>query len=171
MGLFGDSTLDRKINTSMSKIQGMRLAPAMAGAYGMSQSLANQGMDAASRQLAMQESSRATNSLARQARDKKSFLAMAPGLYKSSNDFALRLAADDAMIRRQNTLSGIETGMQFGQAQTELEKYRNEAQYNELSATKARRAQTMTGILNAAGSIGGAMLGNPSGLKGIFGKK
>ena len=170
MGLFGPSKLDKQMSNAMNNIQGISLAPEMRAAYNQSQMLANQGMDAASKQLAIQQQSRSINALTSAAKGKRSFLAAAPGLYQSSGDFALRLAADDAMTRRETQMAGIQMGMQFGQAQSELDRYKAEAKFNELSAKKARRAQTLSGILSAAGAIGGAMLGNPSGLGGIFGK-
>lgn len=152
------SALDRSIKSSMGKIQGLQLAPEMRTAYQQSQALAGQGMDAASRQLAIQESGRGMAAGLRALKGKRSLLAGAPGLFTSSNDLALRLAAQDAMMRRENQMAGIQTGMQFGQAQSDLQKYQAEAQYNELAAKKARRAQTLSGILNAAGSIAGAAL-------------
>jgi hypothetical protein len=170
MGLFGPSKLDKQISNSMSGIQGMQLAPEMRAAYNQSQMLSNQGMDAASKQLAIQQQSRNMNALTSQAKSKRSFLAAAPGLYQSSGDFALRLAADDAMMRRENQMAGIQMGMQFGQAQNELQRYQAEAQYNELAAKKARRAQTLNSAFSLVGAIGGAALGNPSGLAGVFGK-
>lgn len=169
MGLFGPSKLDKQISTAMSGIQGMQLAPEMRAAYNQSQMLANQGMDAASKQLAIQEQSRGLNALTSAAKSRRSFLAAAPGLYQSSGDFALRLAANDAMMRRENQMAGIQTGMQFGQAQTELQRYKAEQQYNELAAKKARRAQMVSGIIGAVGSIAGAALGG-AGAAGGFGK-
>jgi hypothetical protein len=170
-GAFGKSKLTKQMEESMQNIQDLKLAPEMQTAYQQSQALAGQGMDAASRQMAIQEQARGQNAIASQAKSRRSFLSSAPGLSQSSSDFALRLASDNAMIRRQNQLAGIQTGMQFGQAQSELDKYKVESKYNELSAKKARRAQTLSGIMSAAGAVGGAMLGNPSGLSGIFGKK
>jgi hypothetical protein len=113
------------------------------------------------------------NALTSQAKSKRSFLAAAPGLYQSSGDFALRLAAEDAMIRRENQMASIQTGMQFGQAQTELQRYKAEQQYNELAAKKARRAQMVSGIIGAVGAIGGAALGGAGaagGFSSLFGK-
>lgn len=171
MGLFGPSKLDRQISSSMNKIQGLSLAPEMRAAYNQSQALAGQGMDAASKQLAIQEQGRGVTAGLRALRGKRSLLAGASGLLSGANDMALRLAAQDAMMKRENKMAGIQMGMQFGQAQSDLDKYKVEAQYNELAAKKARRAQTLSGIMSAAGAIGGAMLGNTSGLSGIFGKK
>lgn len=163
------SALDRNIKSSMGRIQGLQLAPEMRTAYQQSQALAGQGMDAASKQLAIQESARGLNATLGALRGKRSLLAGAPGLYTSSNDLALRLAAQDAMMRRENKMAGIQTGMQFGQAQSELQKYQAEAQYNELAAKKARRAQMLSGIINTVGSIAGAAIGGGAGI-GKLGK-
>lgn len=163
------SKLDRQISASMNRIQGLSLAPEMRTAYNQSQALAGQGMDASSKQLAIQESGRGINAGLSALKGKRSLLAGAPGLYASSNDLALRLAANDAMMRRENQMSAIQTGMQFGQAQSELQKYQAESQYNELSAKKARRAQLVNGIIGAVGSIGGAMMGG-AGAAGSLGK-
>jgi hypothetical protein len=160
-GIFGKSKLTRQMEEAMKNIQGLGLSPEMMDAYQKSQALAGQGMDAASRQMAIQQQARGQNALASQARSKRSFLASAPGLLQSSSDFALRLAADDAMIRRENQLAGIQTGMQFGQAQSDLQKYKAEAVYNELSAKKARRAQTLSGLMSFGGQVLGAALGKP----------
>ena len=156
--IFGKSKLTRQMEEAMKNIQGLGLSPEMMDAYQKSQALAGQGMDAASRQMAIQQQARGQNALASQARSKRSFLASAPGLLQSSSDFALRLAADDAMIRRENQLAGIQTGMQFGQAQSDLQKYKAEAVYNELSAKKARRAQTLSGLMSFGGQVLGAAL-------------
>jgi hypothetical protein len=155
---FGKSKLSKQIDESMKNIQGLTLAPEMQTAYQQSQALAGQGMDAASKQLAIQESGRGMAAGLGALRGKRSLLAGAPGLYATSNDLALRLAAQDAMMKRENQMAGIQTGMQFGQAKSELDKYKREAQYNELSAKKARRAQTLSGILGAVGSIAGSAL-------------
>ncbi len=157
-GIFGKSKLTRQMEEAMKNIQGLGLSPEMMDAYQKSQALAGQGMDAASKQLAMQENARNQAAGFSALRGKRSLLAGAPGLYASSNDAALRLAAQDAIIRRENQLAGIQTGMQFGQAQTDLQKYKTEALYNELSAKKARRAQTLGSILGGIGSIAGAAL-------------
>jgi len=175
MGLFGPSKLDKQISSSMRGIQGLNLAPEMRTAYQQSQALAGQGMDAASRQLAIQESGRGMAAGLGALRSKRSLFAGAPGLYASSNDLALRLASQDAMMKRENQMAGIQTGMQFGQAQTELERYKAEQKYNELAAKKARRAQMLSGIIGAVGGIAGAALtggasaaGGGSFLGGLF---
>lgn len=167
------SKLDKQISASMSGIQGMQLSPEMRAAYSQSQMLANQGMDAASKQLAIQEQGRGLAAGLSALKGRRSLLAGAPGLYASSNDLSLRLAAQDAMMRRENQMTGIQTGMQFGQAQNELQRYKAEAQYNELAAKKARRAQMVSGIIGAVGSIAGAALGGAGaagGLASLFGK-
>jgi len=157
-GAFGKSKLTRQMEESMKGIQNLNLAPEMQTAYQQSQALAGQGMDAASKQLAIQEGARMQAAGLGALRSKRSLLAGAPGLYASSNDMALRLAAQDAMIKRENQMMGIQTGMQFGQAQSELQKYKTEALYNELAAKKARRAQTLSTVLGGIGSIAGAAL-------------
>jgi hypothetical protein len=167
------SKLDKKISGAMNRIQGLALSPEMRAAYEQSQALSRQGMDAASRQLAIQEIGRGVSAGLGALRGKRSLLAGVPGLFASSNDSALRLAAQDAMLRRENAMAGIQTGMQFGQAQTELERYKAEQQYNELAAKKARRAQMLSGIISAVGGIAGAAMtggaaGGGSFLGGLF---
>ena len=157
-GAFKKSKLSKQIDESMKNIQGLSLSPEMQTAYQQSQALSGQGMDAASKQLAIQESGRGMAAGLSALKGKRSLLAGAPGLYASSNDLALRLAAQDAMMKRENQMAGIQTGMQFGQAKSELDKYKAEAQYNELSAKKARRAQTLGSIIQGVGSIAGAAL-------------
>jgi hypothetical protein len=161
MGLFGPSKLDRQISSSMKSIQGLSLAPEMRTAYQQSQALAGQGMDASSKQLAIQEQGRGLTAGLRALRGKRSMLAGAAGLLSGANDMSLKLASQDAMMRRENQMAGIQTGMQFGQAQSELERYKKEQQYNELAAKKARRAQTLTGIINTVGSIAQAAIAKP----------
>ena len=173
-GVFGPSKLSKQIGESMEGIQGLGLAPETKAAYQQSQTLAGQGMDVASKQLAIQEGGRAQAAGFAALKGRRSALAGAPGLAASSGDLALRLAAQDAMMRRENQMAGIQTGMQVGQAQSELEKYKAEAKYNELSAKKARRAQTLGSALSAAGAIGGAVLtagGSAGSIGKLFGKK
>lgn len=157
-GAFKKSKLSRQMDESMKNIQGLSLSPEMQTAYQQSQALSGQGMDAASKQLAIQESGRGMAAGLSALKGKRSLLAGAPGLYASSNDLALRLASQDAMMKRENQMAGIQTGMQFGQAKSELDKYKAEAQYNELAAKKARRAQTLGSIISGVGSIAGAAL-------------
>jgi hypothetical protein len=157
-GALKKSKLSRQMDESMKNIQGLSLSPEMQTAYQQSQALSGQGMDAASKQLAIQESGRGMAAGLSALKGKRSLLAGAPGLYASSNDLALRLASQDAMMRRENQMAGIQTGMQFGQAKSELDKYKAEAQYNELAAKKARRAQTLGSIISGVGSIAGAAL-------------
>jgi hypothetical protein len=161
MGLFGPSKLDRQISSSMKSIQGLSLAPEMRTAYQQSQALAGQGMDASSKQLAIQEQGRGLTAGLRALRGKRSILAGAAGLLGGANDMSLKLASQDAMMRRENQMAGIQTGMQFGQAQSDLEKYKKEAVYNELAAKKARRAQTLGSIISTVGQVAGAALGKP----------
>jgi hypothetical protein len=94
------SKLDRKISGAMNRLQGLALSPEMRAAYEQSQALSRQGMDAASRQLAIQEIGRGVSAGFGALRGKRSLLAGASGLLASSNDSALRLAAQDAMLRR-----------------------------------------------------------------------
>lgn len=169
MALFGPSKLDKQISGSMNKIQGLSLAPEMRTAYNQSQALAGQGMDAASKQLAIQEQGRGVTAGLRALRGKRSLLAGASGLLGGANDIALKLAAQDAMMKRENQMAGIQIGMQFGQAQSDLDKYKVEAQYNELAAKKARRAQTLGSIIQGVGAIAGAAMGG-AGTAGGFGK-
>jgi hypothetical protein len=157
-GALKKSKLSRQMDESMKNIQGLSLSPEMQTAYQQSQALSGQGMDAASKQLAIQESGRGMAAGLSALKGKRSLLAGAPGLYASSNDLALRLASQDAMMKRENQMAGIQTGMQFGQAKSELDKYKAEAQYNELAAKKARRAQTLGSIISGVGSIAGAAL-------------
>ena len=117
-------------------------------------------MDAASKQLAIQEQGRGLASMLGALRGRRSLLAGAPGLNASSSDFGLRLASQDAMMRRENKMAGIQTGMQFGQSQSDLQKYKTEAIYNELAAKKARRAQTLGSISGGIGAIAGAAIGS-----------
>jgi len=131
----------------------------MRTAYQQSQALAGQGMDASSKQLAIQEQGRGLTAGLRALRGKRSILAGAAGLLGGANDMSLKLASQDAMMRRENQMAGIQTGMQFGQAQSELERYKKEQQYNELSAKKARRAQTLGSIVGGIGAIAGAAIG------------
>lgn len=168
MGLFGPSKLTRKMNDAMARIQGLGIAPEMQQAYEQSQSLGNIGMDAASMQLAIQEQARGQNLGMAALKGRRSVLAGLPGLAISSSDFATRLAAQNAMMKREGKLAGIQAGMQFGQTKMDLEKSKAEAQYNELAATKQARRQLTSSIIGAVGAIGGAALSGGVGAGGSF---
>jgi hypothetical protein len=156
---------------ALGKLGAMEMAPESQVAYQQSQQMANQGMDAASRQLAIQESARGQNANISALRSKRSLLAGAPGLNVSSNDFALRLAAQDAMTRRENKMSAIQTGMQFGGQKTALDQYKNEQFLNYYLGKQASANSALTGALNAVGSLAGATMGaagNAGGFKALF---
>lgn len=168
MALFGPSKLTKQMDASMQRIQNLGIAPEMEQAYQKSQSLGNMGMDAASMQLAIQEQARGQNLGISALKGRRSVLAGLPGLAISSSDFATRLAAQNAMMKRDNMLSGIQTGMQFGQAKMELDKSKAEAQYNALAAKKQARQQLTSSIIGAVGAIGGAALSGGVGAGGSF---
>ncbi len=158
-GLFKKSKLTRQMEDAMGRIQGITVAPEMQQAYQQSQTLANQGMDAASQQLAIQEQARGMNTALGALGGRRSALAGIPGIAASSSDFATRLASQNAMMRRENKLAGIQTGMQFGQAQMDLEKSKAEAQYNALAAKKQARQQLTNSIIGTVGNIAGSFIG------------
>lgn len=142
----------------MGRIQSLGIAPQMQLAYQQAQSLGNVGIDAASRQLATQEQARGMNMALSGLRGRRSALAGIPGLAASSSDFAARLAAQDAMMKREGKMAGIQAGMQLGQTQMELDKSKAEADYNALAAKKQARQQLTNSIIGAVGSIAGAAL-------------
>lgn len=162
----GKSRLDRESDRAMANIQAMQLDPTLNQAYQMSQGMANQGMDAASRQMAIQEANRgiaAGLSGLRRVRGGQSQINRLAG---ALGEFGLGLAAKNAEMLRQNKQIGIQTGMQFGQLATDLEKSKKEALFNKITAEQNRRAQEASGLMNMAGAIGGTFLGNP----GLFKK-
>lgn len=158
-GLFKKSKLTQQMEDAMGKIQGLQVAPEMQQAYQQAQALGNQGMDAASQQLAIQEQSRGMNTAINALGGRRSALAGIPGLAASSADFATRLAAQNATMKQQNKMAGIQAGMQLGQTQMELEKSKAEAQYNALAAKKQARQQLTNSIIGTVGSIAGAAIG------------
>ena len=118
-------------------------------------------------QLARQEQARNINAITSAAKGKRSFLASAPGLAQSSGDFALRLAADNAMIRRQNQMAGIQTGMSYGQQAMALQQMKNEALINRGVAKRNTLNQTLTTGLTGAANIGASLFtGGLGGKKG-----
>jgi hypothetical protein len=158
-GLFGKSKLTKQMDASMARIQGLEIAPEMQQSYQQAQSLGNVGMDAASLQIAREENARGQNAAFGALGGRRSALAGIPGLMASSGDLAKRLAAQNAMMKREGKMVGIQSGMQLGQAKMELEKSKAEADYNALSAKKERRAQLMGSIIQGVGSIAGAAIG------------
>lgn len=158
-GLFKKSKLTQQMEDAMGKIQGLQVAPEMQKSYEQAQSLGNQGMDAASQQMATQEQARGMNTAMSGLAGRRSALAGIPGLNVSSNDFALRMAAQNAMMKREGKMAGIQAGMQLGQTKMDLEKSKAEAQYNALAAKKERRAQLLNSIIGTVGNIAGAAIG------------
>lgn len=157
-GMFGKSKLNKQMDEAMARIQNIGMSPEMQQAYQQSQMLATQGMDPASKQMAIQEQARNINASLLGLKNRRSALAGMPGLAISSGDFATRLAAQDAMMRRENKMAGIQVGMQFGQSQMDLEKSKAEAQYNALAAKKQARQQMWSSILSSAGQVAGAAI-------------
>ena len=158
-GLFKKSKLNQQMEDAMGRIQSLQVSPEMQQAYQQAQALGNQGMDAASQQLAIQEQGRGMSTAIGALGSRRSALAGLPGLAASSSDFATRLAAQNAMMKREGKLSGIQAGMQLGQTKMELEKSKAEAQYNALAAKKQARQQLVNSIIGTVGSIAGAAIG------------
>lgn len=153
-------------NQGMTNLMNMEVAPESALAYQQAQQMGKQGMDAASQQLAIQEGARGMNMAFRAAGGRRSTLAALPGLAASSGDLATRLAAQNAMMKRENMMSAINTGMSFGQQKTALQQMKNEALINKGSADRSRLNQTLSGALTAAANIGASAL-----TAGMGGKK
>jgi len=137
----------------MENLMNMEVAPETQQAYQQSQMLAGQGMDAASQQLAMQEQSRGMNTALRALGTRRSALAGISGLAASSGDFALRLAAQNAMMKRENQMSNIGLKMQYGRDVLGLQQMKNEALINKATADRSRLNQTISSAASAAAQI------------------
>jgi hypothetical protein len=146
----------------MQNLMNMEVAPETQQAYQQSQMLAGQGMDAASQQLAIQENARMMSAQLGAAGSLRRKLSVISGF--NSNDFALRLAAQNAMMKRDNTLQAIQTGMQFGGQKTALQQAKNEALINKGVAERSRLNQTLTTAITGGAQIAGALLGKPPGV-------
>jgi hypothetical protein len=146
----------------MQNLMNMEVAPETQQAYQQSQMLAGQGMDAASRQMAIQEQARGMSAQLGAAGSLRRKLSVISGF--NSNDFALRLAAQNAMMKRDNTLQAIQTGMQFGGQKTALQQAKNEALINKGVAERSRLNQTLTTAITGGAQIAGALLGKPPGV-------
>ena len=166
MALFGPSKLTKQMDASMARIQGLGIAPEMQQSYQQAQSLGNIGIDTASLQIAREEDARGQNAAFAALGGRRSALSGIPGLMASSGDLAKRLAAQNAMMKREGKMAGIQSGMQIGQAQMELQKSKAEADYNALSAKKQARQQLLGSIIQGVGSIAGAAIaGGMGGVK------
>lgn len=146
----------------MQNLMNMELAPESQQAYQQSQALAGQGLDEASRAMAVQENARMMNMGLRAAGSRRSALAALAGF--NSNDFATRLASQNAMMRRDNMMQAIQTGMQFGNQKTALQQAKNEALINKGTAERSRLNQTLSSVISGGAQIGAALLGKPPGV-------
>jgi uncharacterized protein YaaQ len=146
----------------MQNLMNMELAPESQQAYQQSQALAGQGLDEASRSMAIQENARMMNMGLRAAGSRRSALAALAGF--NSNDFATRLAAQNAMMKRDNMMQAIQTGMQFGGQRTALQQAKNEALINKGVAERSRLNQTLSSVISGGAQIGAALLGKPPGV-------
>jgi hypothetical protein len=164
------SALTRQMNTAMGNIQSQQIAPEMTGAYNQAMQLGRMGMSDASKQFAVQNQARGFNALMRASNLQRGKLSLAGGLGSQLNEFNLGLAKENEDLMRQGKMAGINAGMQIGQAQNELTRYKNEAAYNELSAKKERRAQLLNGVIGAVGSLAGAALTGGLSAGGAFTK-
>ncbi len=146
-------------NQGLQNIMNMDMTPEQQQALAQSNVMANQGMDAASLQIAREEQARGQNAAFSALGGRRSILSAMPGLMVSSGDFAKRLAAQNAMMRRENQMSNIGLKMQYGQQANALTQMKNEALINKGTADRNRLNQTVTGALNAVGSIAGSLIG------------
>jgi hypothetical protein len=145
----------------------MQMSPESQIAYQQSQMMANQGMDAASKQLAIQENARMMSAQLGAAGSLRRKLSVMPGF--NSNDFALKLAAQNAATRQQNMLAGIQTGLQFGGQKMALDQYKTEQLMNYNLGREAAINKSKTGVLSGIGSVAGSLIG-AAGQAGGFGK-
>lgn len=143
----------------MQNLMNMEMAPEQQQALTQSNAMANQGMDAASLQIAREENARGQNAAFAALGGRRSALSSIPGLMVSSGDFAKRLAASNAMMKRENQVSNIGLKMQYGQQANALQQMKNEALINQGTAERSRLNQTLSSALSAAGSIAGAAFG------------
>lgn len=143
----------------MQNLMNMEMAPEQQQALTQSNAMANQGMDAASLQIAREENARGQNAAFAALAGRRSALSSIPGLMVSSGDFAKRLAASNAMMKRENQVSNIGLKMQYGQQANALQQMKNEALINQATAERNRLNQTLSGALTAAGQIAGVALG------------
>jgi hypothetical protein len=147
----------------MQNLMNMDMTPEQQQALAQSNAMANQGMDAASQQLATQEQARGMSTALRALGTRRSALAGIPGLAASSSDFALRLAAQNAMMKRENQMSNIGLKMQYGRDVLGLQQMKNEALINKAVAERSRLNQTMSTAIQGAAQVAGAFLGKPPG--------
>jgi hypothetical protein len=158
LGLY-KSKLDKESDKAMANIQAMQLDPTLNQAYQMSQGMANMGLDPASRQMAVQEANRGLSANLNSLRRVRGGQGQVNRLMSAMGDFGLGLSKQNAEMLRQNKQFAIQSGMQYGQMATDLDKSKREAQFNKVSAEQNRRAQELSGLMSMAGSIGGAWLG------------
>lgn len=137
----------------MQNLMNMDMTPEQQQALAQSNAMANQGMDAASQQLATQEQARGMSTALRALGTRRSALAGIPGLAASSSDFALRLAAQNAMMKRENQMSNIGVKMQYGRDVLGLQQMKNEALINKATADRSRLNQTISSAASAAAQI------------------
>ena len=159
LGLFGKSRLDRESDRAMANIQSMQLDPTLNQSYQMSQGMANQGLDQASVQLARQEANRGAFGGLRAIGRVRGGQSQVGKIVAGLGDFGLGLASKNADMLRQNKQFAIQSGMQYGQMATDLDKSKREAAFNKVSAEQNRRSQESSGLLSAVGSLAGAAIG------------
>lgn len=158
LGLY-KSKLDRDSDRAMANIQAMQLDPTLNQSYQMSQGMANQGLDAASKQMAMQEANRGLSANLSALKRVRGGQGQVNKLMSAMGDFGLGLSKQNAELLRQNKQFAVQSGMQYGQLATDLDKSKREAAFNKISAEQNRRAQELSGLMSMAGSIGGSWLG------------
>ena len=129
------------------------MAPEQQQALSQSNAMANQGMDTASLQIAREENARGQNAAFAALGGRRSALSGIPGLMVSSGDFAKRLAASNAMMKRENQVSNIGLKMQYGQQANALQMSKNEALINKGVADRSRLNQTLSSAATAAAQI------------------
>lgn len=161
LGLFGKSRLDKESDRAMANIQAMQLDPTLNQSYQMSQGMANQGLDAASKQMAIQEANRAFVTGLSAYKRGRAGQGQVNKMLGYMGDLGLGLSKQNAELLRQNKQFAIQSGMQYGQLATDLDKSKREAAFNKISAEQNRNAQQVSGLMSAAGAVGGALLGNP----------
>lgn len=152
--------LQRLMDNAMNDIQGMQMSGKITGAYNQSQMMANQGMGAASLGLYNRALNRGINTSLNRLGYGRGLLQGVGSVVQGAGESGLDLAAQNESIRRQNQLQAIQTGLQVGGMENEMDRYKKEAAWNALNAKMERRNKMWSSIIGAVGGIAGSAAGS-----------
>lgn len=146
------------INEQMDALKTMQLPTDMQRINQEAQMRSNVGLSDAAKGLYQQQQGRLQTNAFNQLTGKRALLGGIGNVMAGQQQGALNLAAMDEEARQRNIMNAQQIGMQYGQQALDLQKYKQEGQFNYWMGKKQALNRTIGGVLQGAASLGASAL-------------